>query len=206
MSTAVDTNSVVDLLAGDDFPSREPSGRWIRCIGVGAQVMCGVVYAELLAYPDRTDDDVVAVVQAAGIRVDWDLGQSVWRSAGLAYAQYVSRRRQAETVALRRILADFVIGADAAGVGSLLTRDLAIYRASFPELAVWGPGDVTDVARCRTPEGAPSCVRSGRIGPKGSCLGSHRNPVATCAGRRIGAGTGGKPAVSGVFDERPAGA
>ncbi len=158
MSTAIDTNILVDLLAGDDAHSREAVRALDTLHRRGGLVICGVVYAELLAYPDRTDDDVVAVVQAAGIRVDWDLGQSVWRSAGLAYAQYVSRRRQAETVALRRILADFVIGADAAGVGSLLTRDLAIYRASFPELAVWGTGDVTDVAPGRTPEGAPSCV------------------------------------------------
>ena len=142
MSTAIDTNILVDLLAGDDAHSREAVRALDTLHRRGGLVICGVVYAELLAYPGRTDDDVVAVVQAAGIRVDWDLGQSVWRSAGLAYAQYVSRRRQAETVALRRILADFVIGADAAGVGSLLTRDLGIYRASFPELVVWGPGDV----------------------------------------------------------------
>lgn len=142
MSTAIDTNILVDLLAGEDFGAGEAARALDALHQRGALVICGVVYAELLAYPGRTDEEVAAVLDAAGIRVDWDLGPSVWRSAGRAYAQYACRRRQARTAVPRRLLADFVIGAHALTAGSLLTRDLGIYRASFPELAVWAPRDV----------------------------------------------------------------
>lgn len=63
----------------------------------------------------------------------------MWRLAGEAYAAYAERRRRSHGGHPRRLLADFLIGAHAQGVGSLLTRDLGIYRASFPHLAVIAP-------------------------------------------------------------------
>lgn len=117
MSTGIDTNILVDLLAGGDASSREAAQALDTLCQRGALVICGVVYAELLAYRGRTDEEVVAVVDAADIRVGWDLGQSEWRSAGQAYARYAHRRRQSHAAALRRLLADFVIGDHAASVG-----------------------------------------------------------------------------------------
>lgn len=66
--------------------------------------------------------------------MDWILSRSTWREAGLAFAAYAARRRASRMSHPRRLLADFVVGVHAASVGSLLTRDLGLYRVSFPQL------------------------------------------------------------------------
>jgi len=69
--------------------------------------------------------------------VDWSLNEAIWRTAGLAFQQYVTRRRSQPDSRPRRILADFLIGAHALHHGfRLLTLDDRLYRAAFPRLAI----------------------------------------------------------------------
>ena len=73
------------------------------------------------------------------IRVDWKLSEQIWRVAGVKFAEYARRRRTSRGGDLRRLIADFVIGAHAAAVGGLVTRDVAFYRREFPELVIYEP-------------------------------------------------------------------
>jgi predicted nucleic acid-binding protein len=99
------------------------------------------VYAELIAAPERTRDDIDTFLHRTQIGVDWELDQPVWITAALAYHDHVQRwRAQRGDPGPRRILADFVIGAHAIHFAStLLTFDQGIYRASFPTLTLLAP-------------------------------------------------------------------
>ncbi|MHB8148366.1 MAG: type II toxin-antitoxin system VapC family toxin [Vulcanimicrobiaceae bacterium] len=76
--------------------------------GSGALVLCGIVYAELCACPgDATR--IAEELRAAGV---------------------------AGSGTPRRIIADFVIGAHASRVGTLVSDDAAFYLRAFPNLRV----------------------------------------------------------------------
>lgn len=139
VTTAVDTNMLVDLLAGEAEVARRARLALEDASARGALEICPVVYAELLAFPRRSSDDVDGFLSGAAIDVARDLTRSVWRRAGLAFAQYAERRRASGGGQPRRLLADFLIGAHAVDVGSLLTRDLGFYRRSFSGLQLWQP-------------------------------------------------------------------
>ena len=83
-----------------------------------------------------------AFLARAGVRVDWVMGEDVWREAARAYGGYAQRRRaQPDDRGPRRILADFVVGAHALlHASTLLTFDRRIYRVAFPHLRVLLPG------------------------------------------------------------------
>jgi predicted nucleic acid-binding protein len=95
-----------------------------------ALAICAPVYAALLAFPKWTQADLDAFIAETKIRVDWSLPQEIWSDAGRALAAYSRRRSH------KRELADFVVGAHARSVGSLLTDDAAFYRASYPNLKI----------------------------------------------------------------------
>lgn len=139
MSIAVDTNVLVDLLAGDTAAAAAAAAALDRAYEQGAVVICPVVYAELLAYPERGRDDVAALLSETEMRVDWLLPQHVWTDAGEAFAEYAQRRRDAGAGAPRRLLADFLIGAHARHLGQLITRDVGFYRTAFPDLRISCP-------------------------------------------------------------------
>jgi predicted nucleic acid-binding protein len=95
------------------------------------------VYAELLVAPGRTEPFVDRFCRETRIEVEWELGERVWRVAGAAFQRYAARRRKRKGAEVRRILADFVIGAHALVNGyKLLTLDAGFYAASFPGLAI----------------------------------------------------------------------
>ena len=99
----------------------------------GSLVVAAPVFAELIAAPGRTEAFVSSFLEKTGVAIDWDLGEPVWRSAGRAFQSY-ARRKQRDSGA-RRILADFLIGADAQTRGyRLLTLDERLYKAAFPTL------------------------------------------------------------------------
>jgi predicted nucleic acid-binding protein len=99
--------------------------------------VAGAVFAELLAGPGRTESFVAGFFDDAGIAVDWDLGEAIWRSAGRAFRDYADRRRKHGALGPRRLLADFVVGAHATVHGyRLLTLDERLYRAAFPKLVI----------------------------------------------------------------------
>jgi predicted nucleic acid-binding protein len=140
MITAIDTNVIVGLWDINDTLHLAAFDMLEDVSSRGGVVICGAVFAELLACPGRTEEFIDRFLLDTGIMVDWTTSESVWRTAGRAFAAYTRRRRKATTDGPRCILADFLIGAHALENGySLLTLDADIYREAFPELRISRP-------------------------------------------------------------------
>lgn len=137
MTTAIDTNVIVSLWNEDETQNLAAQEALKEARGRGSLVICGAVYAELLAAPGQTEAFVDRFCEETGIAVEWELGERVWRAAGAAFQSYAGRRRKQKDAGPRRILADFLIGAHALVNGyKLLTLDGRTYQASFPRLAI----------------------------------------------------------------------
>ncbi len=135
MTTAVDTNVLIALWDLDDTLSREAQEALHKALAQGNLVVPAPVFAELLAFPKRTDGFLQAFFHETSIAVDWSLSENVWKAAGRAFGVYATRRRRSREPGPRRVLADFVIGAYAEQNGyRLLTFDQGIYRTAFPKL------------------------------------------------------------------------
>jgi predicted nucleic acid-binding protein len=137
VTVALDTNVLVALWdAGDAL---HPVARHTLEVvsSQGSLVISGVVYAELLAAPGRTEAFLDEFCEDTGIGVEWELREEIWREAGRAFQSYAGRRRKQSGAEPRGLLADFVIGAHALVQGyRLLTLDAGMYRGSFPKLRV----------------------------------------------------------------------
>ena len=141
MIFAVDTNVLVDLWAGVPDGSVAARDALRMALAAGKLVICAPVYAELIAGPSFQGDRVEGLLNRAGIEIDWEMGESVWRLAGQAFAGYAGRRRSAGAGGPRRPLTDFVVGAHAVlTAGKMITRDSGLYRAAFPRLELIVPG------------------------------------------------------------------
>ncbi len=137
MTTAIDTNIISALWNEDDALNRTAQGALDAVFGRGKLVISGVVYAELLAAPRRTEAFLDKFCEEAGIGVEWEFEERIWRVAGMAFQGYAARRREQNRAEPRRILADFLIGAHALVKGyTLLTLDEGMYRAAFPRLGI----------------------------------------------------------------------
>ena len=135
MVTALDTNILVALLEGEKSSEIIVKRALQDASKIGRLVICGAVFAELMASPRRTEAFLSDFCSDTGVSVDWSEGEQVWRSAGRAYARYAVNRRRQKSGVPRRILTDFVIGAHAlVNRHSLLTADTRIYRTAFPKL------------------------------------------------------------------------
>lgn len=100
-------------------------------------MICGAVYAELLAWPGHNESMLDDFLAATAIHVNWGPGEQAWRLAGLAFANYALRRSGNKAELPRRILADFLIGAHAVVHRCrLMTLDQRLYGTSFPELKI----------------------------------------------------------------------
>ena len=133
MSTAVDTNVLLDVLR----PNPDFVERWIKLLEDSARagpiVMCDLVYAELAAScASRVDLD--AFLQDNLIRSDAPSSAALF-VAGRAWRAY---RTAGGT--RQRIISDFLIGAHAQVQASrLATRDRGFYRRYFEDLIVVEP-------------------------------------------------------------------
>jgi hypothetical protein len=137
MITAIDTNVLVALWDRDDTLNSAAQLALDAAFARGKLVISGAVFAELLAFPRRTETFLDRFLKDTGIAVDWTTDESLWRVAGKAFQKYANRRRKQATGSPRRVLADFLIGAHALERGySLLTLDTHIYRAAFPKLQI----------------------------------------------------------------------
>ena len=137
MITAIDTNVLVGLWDRDDALNREAQNALDTAVARGRLVICGAVFAELLAFPRRTETFLDKFMEDTGIIVDWTTNETIWRAAGRAFQDYAKRRRRGTGNPPRRILADFLIGAHAVEKGyTLLTLDARIYKAAFPRLKI----------------------------------------------------------------------
>lgn len=136
MTVALDTNVLVALWdAGDSLhPLARKALEQTEQFGE-TLVISGVVYAELIGAPARTEAFVDHFCAEAGIRVEWELDERIWRAAGHAFQGYAARRKKQGGAEPRRLLADFLIGAHALqNRYKLLTLDASLYRSAFPGL------------------------------------------------------------------------
>ena len=137
MTTAIDTNVITALWNAEDALHRAAQQALDGALGRGKLVISGTVHAELSAAPSRSGEFVDRFCEETGVAVEWDLGEKIWRAAGVAFGAYATRRRRQRSAEARRTLADFVIGAHAAVRGyRLLTLDSGVYAAAFPGLVV----------------------------------------------------------------------
>ena len=134
MTTAVDTNLLLDILL--------PNPDFVECsLGLleasardGPLVMSGPVYAELAAFFQRKDE-LDAFLRENLIRRE-SLSDRALFLAGRAWRANRSAGGQRE-----RVISDFLIGAHAqVQAGRLATRDRGFYRRYFQELTVVEPG------------------------------------------------------------------
>ena len=137
MITALDTNVLVALWDRDDTLNSAAQAALDDAFARGKLIISGAVFAELLAFPRRTETFLDQFLKDTGIAVDWTTNESLWRVAGKAFQKYANRRQKQKAGSPRRILADFLIGAHALENGyGLLTLDDGIYRAAFPKLQI----------------------------------------------------------------------
>jgi len=133
--TSIDTNILVALWDTDDALNSFAQDALDKAFACGKLVISGAVFAELLAFPGRTETFLDEFLRDTRIVVEWDTDESIWRTAGSAFQAYAKRRRKQRAGGPRRILADFLIGAHALERNhTLLTLDDGIYRAAFPKL------------------------------------------------------------------------
>jgi len=110
--TAVDTNVLAQIY---DHALHAPKlGRELHQLAHnGPLVICGVVYAELLAGPQRPQAALDSFLEAVGVTLDPDMGVAVWAAAGRANADYHARRRASGLTKPKPVLPDFLVGAHA---------------------------------------------------------------------------------------------
>lgn len=134
MTIALDTN-VLSALWNDNDALNRVAAKALEDKKPEKMAICGVVYAELIGAPGRTEAFVDRFCEEAGIAVEWELKERVWRRAGVAFQEYAARRKKQIGAAPRRLLVDFLIGAHALENGyKLLTLDEGLYKAAFPRL------------------------------------------------------------------------
>ena len=137
MTSAVDSNIFIALWDIGNALHLRAQSVLDESLQRGNLVVAAPVYAELLSFPRRTEAFLDYFLSETGIRVDWELKESDWRTAGRAFQSYAARRRRHGNAGPRRILTDFLIGAHALRRGHrLLTLDDRLYRAAFPRLSI----------------------------------------------------------------------
>jgi len=135
VTTVVDTNVVAALWDAYEVANRAARTALDDALDRGGLIVPAPVFAELMAFPGRTEAFLNTFFRDTGITVDWHVSEGVWRAAGHAFGVYSARRLRPSGSVPRRILADFLSGAYAERNGyQLLTLDRGIYRSAFPKL------------------------------------------------------------------------
>ncbi len=135
MITALDTNALTFLY--DRAPQAlliSQDLHWLA--SAGRLVICGVVYAELLAGAGRSKARLDVFLEEGGIELDSDMGERVWSEAGRANADYHARRRAGGLTKEKPVLPDFLIGAHALCRADRLYTDNVGDFSDFPKLTI----------------------------------------------------------------------
>jgi hypothetical protein len=136
LRSAIDTNIISEIWSAQSR-HKEAKSLLSDALSRGAPLICGIVYAELLAHPLVKPAVTESFLEAAGIEVDSSMDRAVWREAGIRYRAYSERRRRAKTAEHRQRLADFVVGAHALlRADRLITFNGSDFRSNFPELRI----------------------------------------------------------------------
>lgn len=157
MRTAVDTNVLLDLLAGDAAAIAAARAALADALREGSLAICPVVYSELAANFDDTDT-LNRFLDTLQIQVD-DFSREALVQAALGWRRYVRNRGReiqcprcghptecqcphcAVPISWRQhLIPDFLVGGHAATqTDRLLTRDLHYYRRYFPSMVIVSP-------------------------------------------------------------------
>ncbi|HQZ98465.1 MAG TPA: type II toxin-antitoxin system VapC family toxin [Pyrinomonadaceae bacterium] len=137
MITAIDTNVLIALWDEDDALNIPARNALDAAYDAGRLVVSGMVFAELLSGPRRTEEVIEGFLAEAAIAIDWEIDEPIWRNAAKAYQGYSKRRKRQNQKEPRRLLTDFLIGAHAyERKYALLTLDARIFKIAFPRLKV----------------------------------------------------------------------
>jgi predicted nucleic acid-binding protein len=136
MRTALDTNILSALWSSEPLASNI-AVKLAEARTQSGLVVCGPVFAELLAHPAATEQFVDSFLAETGIVVDFDLEEAVWRETAKSFAAYARRRRRSAGDSPKRLLVDFIIASHALlRADQLMTLDEKRYRSDFPKLRV----------------------------------------------------------------------
>ena len=132
-ATLVDSNVLIDVLAGDPRWSEWSDEALVEALEQGPVLVNQVVYSEIsMGFPTIEECDLALEVQGVE-RIPLP-----WPAAFLAGRAFKEYRRRAGSK--RSPLPDFFIGAHAAVEGlRLLTRDASRYRTYFPTVELIVP-------------------------------------------------------------------
>ncbi|MDE0217771.1 MAG: type II toxin-antitoxin system VapC family toxin [Spirochaetaceae bacterium] len=134
MTTAVDTNLLLDVLLPNPDFVEQSLGLLEAAAKDGPLVMSDLVYAELAAF-FACKDELDGFLRESSIRRD-SLSDGALFLAGRSWREYRSAGGQRD-----RIISDFLIGAHAqVQAGRLATRDRGFYRRYFRGLTIAEPG------------------------------------------------------------------
>jgi len=133
MTTALDTNVLLDVLNVESADPVASMRAIAEALAEGTAVISEIVYAEVAAgFESRERLD--AALSDLGVAVQ-SLGQEAAYTAGRFFASY---RKSGGS--RHHILADFLIAAHALhNADRLLTRDRGFYRVHFPDLTIMAP-------------------------------------------------------------------
>lgn len=69
-------------IATDDAQNRTTEGAFEKAFDRGKLVIGGAAYAELLAAPRRTGIFLDKFCEQAGIKIEWEVSEQIWRRQG----------------------------------------------------------------------------------------------------------------------------
>jgi predicted nucleic acid-binding protein len=135
MTTAIDSNILIDLIGERTAFTGESIASLDAARMKGALMICPVVAAEISVYFSTFDSLSETLRELQILWVEFTMEDA--HKAGTAFVRY--RRKSSKPK--DRMLADFLVGAHAFHHGdALLTRDRGYYRTFFPQLKLIEPG------------------------------------------------------------------
>ncbi len=136
MSWVVDSCIILDIVLNDPaFAS--PSAKLLDRLSRDGLVLCPVSLVELAPCFGGKVGNVREFADLIGVVHDWDWMPIDTEAAATAWAAHVSLKRSGR--ALRRPIADILIGAFALRAGGLITRNVDHFVPGFPSLTLATP-------------------------------------------------------------------
>src|ERR1700733_11091512 len=109
MTTAIDSNVFIAFWDASDALNSLPQSALTAAWNRGLLVVAPPVYAELLAFPGRSEPFLEAFLRETGITVEWEIDEATWLSSGRSFKTQAAPRSPKKGPPPRRILADFLI-------------------------------------------------------------------------------------------------